>query len=55
MSPRIPGYIAESWLMAVIEFHALATIRRHRRLSGQHAVENGTTARTTKQLEEIPA
>jgi hypothetical protein len=42
----IPGYIATSWLMALIKIHALATIRQQRWLTRQVAVENGTVVRT---------
>lgn len=51
----IPGYIAVSWLMAMIKIHALATIRQQRWLTRQVAVENGAVVRTTNQPEEIPA
>jgi cellulose synthase/poly-beta-1,6-N-acetylglucosamine synthase-like glycosyltransferase len=42
----IPGYVAVSWLMALIKLQALVTIRRQRWLTRQVAVEHGQVVRT---------
>jgi cellulose synthase/poly-beta-1,6-N-acetylglucosamine synthase-like glycosyltransferase len=44
----VPGYVAVSWLMAVIKLQALVTIRRQRWLTRQVAVENGEVVRTAR-------
>jgi cellulose synthase/poly-beta-1,6-N-acetylglucosamine synthase-like glycosyltransferase len=41
------GYVAVSWLMALIKIYALLTIRKQRWLTRQVAVENGEVVRTT--------
>ena len=51
----IPGYIAVSWLMALIKIHALATIRQQRWLTRQVAVENGTVVRTNNTADTATA
>jgi hyaluronan synthase len=40
------GYVAVSWLMALIKIFALLTIRRQRWLTRQVAIENGKVVRT---------
>jgi cellulose synthase/poly-beta-1,6-N-acetylglucosamine synthase-like glycosyltransferase len=42
----IPGYVAVSWVMALIKLHALFTIRKQRWLTRQVAVEHGQVVRT---------
>jgi hyaluronan synthase len=42
------GYVAVSWVMALIKIHALLTIRRQRWLTRQVAVENGEVVRTSR-------
>ena len=42
----VPGYVAVSWLMALIKIYALVTIRRQRWGTRQVAVENGQVVRT---------
>jgi hyaluronan synthase len=43
----VPGYVAVSWVMAVIKITALLTIRKQAWLTRQVAVENGEVVRTT--------
>ena len=43
----IPGYVAVSWLMALIKLQALLTIRKQKWLTREVAVENGEVVRTT--------
>jgi hyaluronan synthase len=42
----IPGYVAVSWLMALIKLQALLTIRKQRWLTRQVAVQDGAVVRT---------
>ena len=42
----IPGYVAVSWLMALIKLQALLTIRKQRWLTRQVAVQGGAVVRT---------
>ncbi|HWM59395.1 MAG TPA: glycosyltransferase [Pseudonocardia sp.] len=42
----VPGYVAVSWVMALIKLYALCTIRQQRWLTRQVAVENGAVVRT---------
>jgi hyaluronan synthase len=50
----MPGYVAASWLMALIKISALVTIRQQRWLTRQVAVEGGAVIRTGR-LEEQAA
>jgi hyaluronan synthase len=43
----VPGYVAVSWVMAIIKITALLTIRKQAWLTRQVAVENGEVVRTT--------
>ncbi|HYH29373.1 MAG TPA: glycosyltransferase [Pseudonocardia sp.] len=44
----VPGYVAVSWVMALIKLQALCTIRRQRWLTREVAVENGEVVRTNE-------
>jgi hyaluronan synthase len=43
---HIPGYVAMSWVMAMIKLYALCTIRQQRWLTRQVEVQNGAVVRT---------
>lgn len=42
----VPGYVAVSWLMALIKLRALLTVRKQRWLTREVAVEGGAVVRT---------
>jgi cellulose synthase/poly-beta-1,6-N-acetylglucosamine synthase-like glycosyltransferase len=49
----IPGYVAVSWVMALIKLGALVTIRKQRWLTREVAVENGQVVRTSGAATEV--
>jgi cellulose synthase/poly-beta-1,6-N-acetylglucosamine synthase-like glycosyltransferase len=54
----IPGYVAVSWVMALIKLQALLTIRQQKWLTREVAVENGEVVRTAGENDDpanVPA